>query len=280
MILISSFVCSVAMFAATAGDEDAYLSTARAFLSRTGFSAGLPDDLRVQRLIASQKFVEVVNGMHRVRIRCEPCMVEGLTDRRKESAFLGSREPRASFAITTADEALPRLREWRTRMGVPLTWKEMPVEHLLDRNPLYPDEKAVWGRSCIRYEEYPNGLPFLNRGNYASIWLDPGDGDLVYFSIRQVIEVQTSERRVNEEDARLTAIAAYRADRRKIFESSDYPTPLTVRYGYGVSNAEAHPAYEGTVRARLGYEFVFEDTQKTTIIVDAESGDVLYRSYA
>ncbi|MCW5940968.1 MAG: hypothetical protein KIS66_01965 [Fimbriimonadaceae bacterium] len=284
MMVIGSLFCLASLFAPVAssdGDGDqTFLYAARTFLARIGFNVGGSGDLRMERSSFVGKYVFIQNGAYHLSVRRRTCTVDGLTDRRKESAFLDSHEPRASFALTTPEEALIRVRGWRMRLGVPTGWMEGPVEHVLDRNPLYPEEKGVWGRSRGRYEEHPNGLPFLNKGNRALIYLDPGDGQLVHFSIRQDIEVQTTERRVPEDEARLTAIATYRADRHKIFESSDSPTPLTVRYGYGVSDAEAHPDYVGVVRARLGYEFVFDDTQKTTIIVDAESGEVLYRSYA
>ncbi|MCW5943466.1 MAG: PepSY domain-containing protein [Fimbriimonadaceae bacterium] len=210
------------------------------------------------------------------------------TDRVTARTHVTTAHPRGTPRVTTEAQARERFVPLARRLGVPADWALTAVRVKPDRPR---EEGSAWEDTCgsvdLSFEDRPHGLPYLTMHNYAVFEFDPLDGVLLDCTIRRDAKVEPSVRKITKERAREIAIETYGRDAARIPAYVNAAPVVSVREGYAVHQRFGSPVPRRRLNpARLAYTVHFDDgvfdkpmLPTTHITVDAETGEIVWRSY-
>lgn len=289
MMIHALLVATALAFAPGVGPaSDAAREAASAFLAVLGLGP-VPADVRIEPDAVQDHVMISSNGWWMV-IQTDTMKVFSYhrTDRVTSRIHVTTAHTRGAPQVTTEAQARERFVPLARRLGVPADWEVSRVRVKPDRPR---EEGSAWedtgGAADLSFEDRPNGLPYLTMHNYAVFRFDNLDGVLLDCTIRRDAKVEPSVRKITKERAREIAIETYGRDAARIPAYVNAAPVVSVREGYAV-----HQRFESAVPrrrlnpARLAYTVHFDDgafgkpmLPTTHITVDAETGEIVWRSY-
>lgn len=145
-------------------------------------------------------------------------------------------------------DALDRARAWSRRLRVPDAWRET------DARCSIANGVAV---ATVTYHEFPDGRPYLNWGNRATISVSRSDGSLARFVCERSATVESRDLKLDQAKAVSLAWRMARTARMFPGDHGMYANPgsapvKSVRLGYGFTSrsVEAHFLRSEPLRAR------------------------------
>lgn len=183
--------------------------------------------------------------------------------------------------IRTEAENEPKLRAMLVRLGVPNAWKTDALSLSYDESKDREDPNDRCGIARIIASERVGGLPFHGLDNRAQLDMDPVTGDLLEFFIDRRCRAVPGVQRIEAARAKEIAVAEYARNRTHIPHAPEVPLPKTPELGYCPSQEhQRKPMAEWRdLPSLLSWKVPFEDSVDTFVVVNAEDGAILWRSW-
>lgn len=173
------------------------------------------------------------------------------------------------YVIRTQLEAKNVLNRFARALRIPNSYNFERFNFYLKGDKRVSDTEQPAMASAV-FCSRPNGLPFLELGNYATLSVDLHTGELRHYSLKNFCIIEPSYKRVAKRQAQEVASA--------ILSSSDLNssarTPAKVILGYVLSSSQLSngKALKAPIPMRLAWSV---EKGNTSVYVDAKSGRVL-----